>query len=265
MNILIVEDNVEVASVIESALKEQGFAVDVANEGCEGEEMAVCRTREGQTHGAGKYDVIVLDIMLPDRSGVDVCRNIRRRGVRSGVLMITGLVSTADKIKGLESGADDYMTKPFDLSELLARVRALCRRGTVSDQRWLRCDDLELDLYSRVAKREGKTIALQQKEFALLEYLMRNPDRVLAPSMIVRNAWGSKEPAGSNLVAVYIGNLRKRLNNGHDRKFIQTFRGVGYRFDASSHPMSDRAPATNGHASGPRSRETNVGLSHAFH
>jgi len=265
VNILIVEDNVEVASVIESVLKEQGFAVDTAHEGCEGEEMAVCRTREGQTHGAGKYDAIVLDIMLPDRNGMDVCRNIRRRGVRSGVLMITGLASIAEKIKGLESGADDYMTKPFDLDEMLARVRALCRRGTASDQRWLRCDDLELDLYSRVAKRDGKTIALQQKEFALLEYLMRNPDRVLAPGMIVRNAWGSKDPAGSNLVAVYIGNLRKRLNNGHDRKFIQTFRGVGYRFDASSHAMSDRALSTSDHAPARGWRESVVGLSGATH
>ena len=236
MNILIVEDNVEVAAVIESACRRQGFAVDVAHEGCEGEEMAVCRSRAGQIHGAGKYDVIVLDVLLPDRSGVEVCRNIRRRGVRSGVLMVTGLSSTADKIEGLESGADDYMTKPFDLEEMLARVRALGRRGAAADQRWLRCDDLELDLYSRVAKRDGKTILLQQKEFALLEFLMRNPDRVLAASLIGRNAWGTTTMIGANLVAVYIGCLRKHLHNGSERQFIQTFRGAGYRFDASSHP-----------------------------
>jgi DNA-binding response OmpR family regulator len=261
LNILVVEDNVEVASVIAGVFEAQGFAVDVANEGCEGEEMAVCATRESRTYGAGKYDVIVLDVQLPDCSGVDVCRNIRRRGVRSGVLMITGLGSMADRIRGLEAGADDYMTKPFDLEEMLARVRALGRRGTASDQRWLRCDNLELDLYSRVAKLDGRTINLQQKEFALLEYLMRNPDRVLATSMIGRNAWGSKIPVGSNLVAVYIGCLRKRLSNGHARQFIQTFRGVGYRFDASGHSECDRPLTDNDLAPARRSGEAVRALS----
>lgn len=263
MNILIIEDNVEVTAELEHAFKARGFAVDIAHEGCEGEEMAVCTSRDRQTHRAGKYDVILLDVLLPGRNGLEICRNIRRRGVGSGVLMITGLSSTDDKIRGLEAGADDYMTKPFDLEEMVARVRALCRRDTVTDQRWLRCDDLELDLYSRVAKRDGRTISLQQKEFALLEYLMRNPDRVLTTGVIGRNVWGSKESIGSNLVAVYIGSLRKRLNNGRARQFIRTCRGVGYRFDASSVSVNDRSLSNDDRAPARRLAEPTGGLAPA--
>jgi two-component system OmpR family response regulator len=177
------------------------------------------------------------------------------------VLVISALGSTADKVIGLESGADDYMTKPFDLSEMLARVRALGRRGAAANQRWLRCDDLELDLYARVAKRDGKTINLQQKEFELLEYLMRNPDRVLTAGTIGQNAWGSHNPIGANLVAVYVGCLRKHLNNGHERRFIQTFRGEGYRFGASSHLVNGRSTTSDTHAPVGRPREATADLS----
>lgn len=238
MNILVVEDNPEVAAVIEMALNAQGFTVDVAHEGCEGEEMAACRTQAGKNNGAGKYDVILLDVMLPDRSGIDICRNLRRRGVHSRVLMVSGLASTADKVRALDSGADDYITKPFEFDEMLARVRALGRQGLAKDSRWLRCDDLELDLYSRTAKRDGRAISLQNREFSLLEYFMRNPDRVLSHANIGEGVWGAAHLPGDNLVAVYVGCLRKRLDIGQARPFIRTFRGVGYRFDTSLEPAS---------------------------
>ena len=168
MRLLLIEDNLKMASGLQKGLREHGYAADVSNTGCEGEDLAA----------SGMYDVILLDVMLPDRDGVEVCKNLRRRQIASKIMLLTALHSTEDKVVGLDAGADDYMAKPFEFEELLARLRALLRRGTATESRHIRCDDLELDLYARVAKRGEQTFDLSNKEFALLEYLMRNPNRL---------------------------------------------------------------------------------------
>ncbi len=173
----------------------------------EGYRVVVAGTaQEGLALARGEHpDLILLDLMLPDRDGVEVCRNLRRRGVKAKVLMLTALSSTDDKVQGLDSGSDDYLTKPFEFEELLARVRALLRRGDASESRYLKCDDLELDLYTRVAKRAGRAVELSNKEFMLLEYLMRNPNRVLSRTQIGEKIWDMNFEPSSNVVDVYIG------------------------------------------------------------
>jgi DNA-binding response OmpR family regulator len=219
MRLLVIEDSPKMAAGLQRGLREHGFAVDSTQMGMDGEEMAA----------TGVYDLILLDLLLPDCDGLEVCRNLRRRGVRAKVLMLTALNSTKDKISGLDSGADDYLPKPFEFDELIARVRALLRRGDASEARYLRCDDLELDLYSRVAKRSGATIELSNREFALLEYLMRNPDRVLSRTQISEKVWDMNFDLTSNVVDVYISALRKKLDSGPGRQLIHTVKGVGYR------------------------------------
>jgi DNA-binding response OmpR family regulator len=158
MRVLVIEDNPKMSIAIQKGLREQGFAADVTGTGFEGEDLACTNV----------YDLIVLDLMLPDRDGIEVCRNMRRRGVKSKILMLTALSSTDDKVTGLNAGADDYLAKPFEFEELIARLRALLRRDA-AETRYLRCDDLELDLYSRAAKRGEGSVDLSNKEFALLE------------------------------------------------------------------------------------------------
>lgn len=220
MRLLIVEDNPKMAAAIQKGLKDHGFAVDVSHTGFEAEDLAAVTA----------YDVIVLDLMLPDRDGVEVCRNLRRRGCKSRVLMLTALSSTEDKVVGLDGGADDYMTKPFEFDELLARVRALLRRGESGETRFLRCDDLELDLYTRRAKRGEEHWALSNKEFALLEYLMRNQDRVLSRTQIGEKVWDINFEPSSNVIDVYISALRKKIDLEHERPLIHTVKNAGYRF-----------------------------------
>lgn len=220
MRVLVIEDNPKMAAAIREGLKGNGFAADVSHTGFEGEELA----------SAGVYDVILLDLMLPDRDGVEVCRNLRRRGVRSKVLMLTALSTTEDKVGGLDAGADDYLPKPFEFEELLARVRALLRRGDASESRFLRSEDLELDLYTRVASRAAQKIELSAKEFALLEYFMRNPDRVLTRTQICEKVWDINFELSSNIVDVYVSALRKKIDRGFERELIHTVKGSGYRF-----------------------------------
>jgi DNA-binding response OmpR family regulator len=220
MRVLVIEDNPKMAAAIQKGLREHGFAVDVSNTGFEGEELAA----------SGSHDVILLDLMLPDRDGVDVCRNLRRRGIDVKIIMLTALGATQDKIQGLDAGADDYLVKPFEFEELLARIRALLRRGDASESRHLRCDDLELDLYTRVAKRADRSIDLSNKEFALLEYFMRNPNRVLSRTQIGEKVWDMAFEPSSNVVDVYVSSLRKKIDRGFDRSLIHTIKGVGYRF-----------------------------------
>ena len=220
MRVLIVEDNPKMAAALQKGLREHGFAPDVSHTGFEGEEVGA----------SGVYDLILLDLMLPDRDGVEVCRNLRRRGIKSKVLMLTALSSTDHKISGLDSGADDYLTKPFEFEELLARIRALLRRGDASESRFLRCEDLELDLYTRVARRGGQSVELSNREYALLEYFMRNPDRVLSRTQIGEKVWDMNFEPGSNVVDVYVSALRKKTDRGHTRELIHTIKGVGYRF-----------------------------------
>lgn len=219
MRVLVIEDNPKMAAAVQKGLQEHGFAADTSHTGCEGEDLAA----------SGIYDLILLDLMLPDRDGVEVCRNLRRRGVKAKVLMLTALSSTDDKVQGLDSGSDDYLTKPFEFEELLARVRALLRRGDASESRFLKCDDLELDLYTRVAKRDGRTVELSNKEFMLLEYLMRNPNRVLSRTQIGEKIWDMNFEPSSNVVDVYVSSLRKKVDRGFNRELIHTIKGVGYR------------------------------------
>ena len=220
MRALIIEDNPKMQVLLEQGLTENGFTVDKAETGREGEELGT----------AGNYDVILLDIMLPDRDGVDVCKNLRRREVATPVLMLTALSETEHKVEGLDAGADDYLGKPFEFEELIARVRALLRRGTASESRVLEVADLQLDLYTREATRGETHVELSNREFALLEYLMRNPNRVLSRAQIGEGVWDVDYQPTSNVVDVYISALRRKLDKGFDRELFQTIKGAGYRF-----------------------------------
>ena len=220
MRILVIEDNPKMAEAIRKGLCEHGYAVDVANTGFDGEELGA----------DSAYDLILLDLMLPDRDGVEVCRNLRRRCVSAPIIMLTALSATEDKVEGLDAGADDYITKPFEFEELLARVRALLRRGEATEGRTLACADLELDLYARKAKRAEEEWELSNREFALLEYLMRNPNRVLSRAQIGEKVWDMNFEPTSNVIDVYISSLRKKIDRGHDRPLIHTIKNAGYRF-----------------------------------
>jgi DNA-binding response OmpR family regulator len=220
VRILIVEDNPKMATAIQRGLRDHGYAPDVSHTGFDGEDMAVTE----------RYDLILLDLMLPDRDGVDVCRNLRRRCVDTPIIMLTALSGTENKVAGLDAGADDYITKPFEFEELLARIRAMLRRGDASEGRTLRCDDLELDLYTRRAKRGEVEVDLSNKEFGLLEYFMRNPNRVLSRMQISEHVWDMACDSSSNVIDVYVAALRKKLDREFPRPLIHTVKNAGYRF-----------------------------------
>lgn len=220
MRVLVIEDNPKMASAIQKGLRENGFAADVCHTGYEGEDLAAIEP----------YDIILLDLMLPDRDGVEVCRNLRRREVSVPILMLTALSSTDNKIEGLDAGADDYIAKPFEFDELLARIRAVLRRGEATEGRTLTCNGLELDLYSRRARRGEEEWELSNKEFALLEYLMRNQNRVLSRTEIGEKVWDMNFEPTSNVIDVYIAALRKKIDNGFNDQLIHTVRNAGYRF-----------------------------------
>lgn len=220
MRVLVVEDNPKMAAGIQRGLQENGYAVDVSHAGFEGEDLAA----------AGDYDAVVLDLMLPDRDGVQVCKNLRRRSIAVPILMLTALSSTDDKVAGLDAGADDYLAKPFEFEELLARLRALLRRGEATEGRTLSCDDLELDLYTRRATRQDTSVELSNKEFALLEYFLRNQNRVLSRIQIGEKVWDMNFEPGSNVIDVYISSLRKKIDRGYERELLHTIKGAGYRF-----------------------------------
>ncbi len=220
MRVLIVEDNPKMAAALQAGLRENGYAADTCHTGFEGEDMGASQ----------EYDAILLDLMLPDRDGVEVCRNLRRRCVKTPILMLTALSGVDNKVLGLDAGADDYITKPFNFEELLARLRALLRRGEASEGRTLTCDDMNLDLYSRRATRAETEVDLSNKEFALLEYLMRNPNRVLSRTQIAEHVWDMNFDPSSNVIDVYIAALRKKLDRGHPRELIHTVKNAGYRF-----------------------------------
>ena len=223
MRILVVEDNPKLAGSIRQGLTEQGYSVDVCHSGYEAEDLVATEP----------YDLVLLDLMLPDQDGLEVCRNLRRRGLSTPVLMLTALSGVDHKVRGLDVGADDYVTKPFDLEELHARVRALLRRGQASEAAKLVYGDLQLDLISRRVERNGEPLKLSPKEFALLEYLMRNPDRPLSRTAIARKVWDIDHDASSNLIDVYISSLRKKIDKGFEAPLIHTVIGVGYRFGSS--------------------------------
>jgi two-component system copper resistance phosphate regulon response regulator CusR len=218
MRILVVEDNPKFSGIVRKALEEQAYVVDETASGHDGEEMAA----------SGQYDAIVLDVMLPDVDGLQVCRNLRRRKVTTPVLVLTSLNETDEKVAGLDAGADDYLTKPFDLQELLARVRALLRRATFGEGKRLKFEDLEMDLLKRSVKRADKPISVTAKEFALLEYFLRNPNRVLSRSLIGERVWDMAFEEESNVIDVYVSRLRNKIDKGFERPLIHTVIGMGY-------------------------------------
>jgi heavy metal response regulator len=218
MRILVVEDDRKVASFIRKGLMEEGYAVDVAPDGETGLAMGLDRP----------HDVIVLDVMLPGKSGVQVVRELRQAKVTAPVLLLTARDAVEDKVQGLDAGADDYLTKPFAFAELLARVRALLRRGVSAQAPLIQVADLTLDPARRTVKRSGELIALTNREFALLEYFMRNPGRVLTRTMITEHVWDYSFDSATNVIDVYVNYLRRKIDAGRERKLIHTVRGVGY-------------------------------------
>jgi len=219
VRILVVEDERKVANFISQGLQEEGHTVEVAKDG----EAALDLLRDGPP-----YDLIVLDVMLPRLDGFGVLRAARAAGVRAPVLMLTARDAVADKVTGLDAGADDYLTKPFSFDEFLARVRALLRRADGRREPVLRLADLTLDPATRAVTRGARRIELTAREHALLEYLLRNAGRVLTRPMLAEHVWGLDFDPESNIVDVYVGYLRRKLDGPGEARLLQTVRGVGY-------------------------------------
>src|ERR1700761_2832738 len=218
MRMLLVEDEEKVARFITRGLKAERYAVDTAPDG-----------NSGLDHvRAYSYDLIILDLNLPGMSGTDLLRHIRKSYPNVPVLILTARDNITDKVKNFEEGADDYLTKPFSFAELLVRAKALLRRGPVTNSTTLRVGELELDRVVHKVKRGEKSIDLTSKEFSLLEYLMINAGRVLSRTMIVEHIWDQSFEGLTNIVDVYVRQLRKKIDDGHDRKLFRTVRGVGY-------------------------------------
>ena len=224
MHILVVEDEQRLAFLLRRVLLEERHMVDIANDGNTGLDLALSDT----------YDVVVLDLMLPGMSGLEICRQMRVERIMTPVLMLTARGAVEDRVTGLNVGADDYLTKPFAMEELLARINALLRRR---DRRFdeapqLTVSDLTLDLVRHEARRAGRVIELTAKEFALLEYLMRHPGQVLSRTQITDAVWRYDLEALSNVVDIYIHYLRDKIDQGFSRPLIKTVRGVGYKIEA---------------------------------
>ncbi len=219
MRILVVEDERSIADFIARGLAENGYSVDVAYDGDEALHWP----------DAAEFDVIILDVMLPVRDGVQVCRMLRDRGVRTPILMLTARDTVEDRVRGLDSGADDYLVKPFAFAELLARIRALSRREPSLLGTELRIADVVLDTVTRAVSRAGDPIELTAKEFNLLEYLLRHPNQVLTRTMIAEHIWNYDFDSATNVIDVHVKNLRQKIDGPFERKLIQTVRGAGYR------------------------------------
>ena len=219
MKILVVEDDLKVASFITRGLTEQLNHVDTASDGMQGDHMA----RQGD------YDVIILDILLPGQNGIELCRSIRHRDYKVAILMLTALGSTEDKVAGLEAGADDYLVKPFEFIELLARVRALYRRkDETTHARLLQFEGIEMDTQAKTVCRDGIRVNLTAREFKLMEFLLRNHDRVVSRLDIEEKVWDFSFDHGSNVIDVYMNFLRKKIDKHFERKLIHTVVGMGY-------------------------------------
>jgi two-component system, OmpR family, copper resistance phosphate regulon response regulator CusR len=218
MRILLIEDEAKVARFIERGLVAESYAVDVASDGSSGLELA----------STYHYDLIILDLMLPHMDGAEVLHRVRSRNRQVPVLILTARDKLQDKVGQLEAGADDYLTKPFAFAELLARVKALLRRGPVNRSSTLRVADLELDRLTLHVRRGGRRVELTAKEFALLEYLMANAGRVLSRNMIIEHVWDQSFDGFTNIVDVYVRHLRTKVDDDHSCKLIRTVRGVGY-------------------------------------
>ncbi|HEY7399761.1 MAG TPA: response regulator transcription factor [Actinomycetota bacterium] len=219
MRVLVVEDHARMAAVISRGLREEGYAVDVAASGEDGTWLAT----------ENDYDAIVLDVMLPGIDGFETCRRLRDAGRWAPVLMLTARDAVEDRIHGLDAGADDYLTKPFSFAELLARIRALLRRGVAERPPALQAGDLMLDPARRVVQRHGVRVDLTAKEFALLEFFLRHPDEVLSRSRIIEHVWDFAFEGDSNIVDVYVRYLREKVDRPFGLESIETVRGAGYR------------------------------------
>src|SRR5437868_9287071 len=218
MRILLIEDEVKLASFIKRGLVAERYAVDVAKDGRSGLELA-------QTY---QYDLILLDLMLPEMDGSEVLRRVRKENSSVPVLILSARDTVKDKVTNMETGADDYLTKPFAFAELSVRIKALMRRGPVNRASTIRVSDLELDRLSQQVKRAGQRIELTAKEYALLEYLMSNAGRVLLRTMIIDHVWDQSFDGVTNIVDVYVRHLRNKVDEGHECKLIRTIRGTGY-------------------------------------
>jgi heavy metal response regulator len=218
MRILIVEDEKKVAAFIKKGLEEETYAVDVAYDGEDGLHMGL----------ENQYDLVILDLMLPVIDGLEVLSRLREKKVETPILLLTAKDSVEDKVTGLNTGADDYLTKPFAFSELLARIRVLLRRGKAETKTVLQINDLSLDLVSHKVKRNDEEIELTGKEYSLLEYFMRNQGKVLTRTMIAEHVWDYNFDTFTNVIDVYVNHLRKKIDKGYPEKLLHTLRGVGY-------------------------------------
>lgn len=222
MRVLVVEDEPGIAKFVQQGLTEAGYAVDLAWDGREGLDYAL----------AADYDVLVLDIMLPKMDGIRLLRELRGRGVKTATLMLTARDTVDNRVEGLDAGADDYLVKPFAFPELLARVRALLRRPPLQMGTVLQVGGLQMDTAARAVQRNGRLIDLSPREFAVLEYLMRHPNQVLTRTQIGEHVWNFDFYNESNVVDVYVGYLRRKIDQENDVSLIDTVRGVGYRISA---------------------------------
>ena len=219
MKILVTEDEKKISKFIKKGLEEAGHVVDCAYDG--NTSLSLCETFD--------YDLLIMDVMLPDLDGIKVVQTIRQRGIDYPVLFLSALSETKDKIKGLDSGGDDYLVKPFDFEELLARIRSITRRGSKSlNERYVSVGDLEVDLLARTVTRSGEQIELTNKEFLLLKYLVTNKNRAVTRTKLLQVGWDYNFDPESNVVDVYINLLRKKIDKGWDKKLIYTEVGVGY-------------------------------------
>lgn len=219
MRILVVEDNRRLNNSLKTSLEEDGYAVDAAFDGEDGEEFAL----------AAPYDLILLDVMLPKKDGFSLCRDLRQQGIYAPILMLTARDTVDDRVDGLDSGADDYLVKPFSMHELRARLRALLRRNQAEKTAELQVGDLVMDPANHQVQRGGIPIDLTPREFAILEYLMRSPNRILTRELIEAHVWNFDFVSGSNVVDVYIRRLRRKIDDPFEFKLLETVRGVGYR------------------------------------
>ena len=222
MKILVVEDEAKIASFIKRGLKEEGYTVDTAGDGEEGHFLAT----------TNEYDLLILDIMLPKMDGLKLCSALRKEGVRSPIIMLSARGEVKDKVLGLDRGADDYLAKPFEFEELLARVRAQLRKEKDGDPKRYETGDLTLDLASQEVRRGKKIVTLTTREFSLLAYLMRHAGQVVSRTMLAEHVWDTHFDSSSNVIDVYINYLRAKIDGGQPVKLIHTVRGRGYTLKA---------------------------------
>lgn len=219
MRILLVEDNRRLSHSLKLSLGEASYAVDAVRDGVEGQALAQ----------ETPYDAIILDVMLPGKNGFEICRALRRGEVKAPILMLTARDAVEDRVRGLDSGADDYLVKPFALDELLARLRALLRRESPNRSGMLQIGDLVVDPSTRLVERAGRAITLTAKAYALLEFFVRHPDQVVTREMVEQHVWSYDYEGASNVVDVYVRRLRREIDDPFETKLLETIRGVGYR------------------------------------